>query len=272
MIRSARTAALVSLGASAACGLMGETETHETVRGRLKFVQTATATGTYGDEKSYSISNGDFRFDGARVRSLGSFAACSPSPNKAREAFVCWRHAGLHERVDVVSVVGDTPRAVNIHDGDLADTTGAPAWVGDREGAWLIVRDFLYGVESGERRPIPGAPSSFHAAFRAASPDVETVVYQLRCTAAMAESETERRIEALCADAGARGLEVLWLVEVLTGAVEVRTLRRSDHEWLEDGGRVPGRDEWLTSFRRHLVWERDAKGRFRLVAPPAEAR
>jgi hypothetical protein len=274
MIRCARAVALSILCATAAaCGLLGETKTYETVRGRLKFVQSATATGTYGDHRtSYTISNGDFRFSGSRVWSLGSFIVCSASPNEAREAFLCQRHENRRDLVDVVSVVNDRPRAVTIYDGDLVDHAGSPEWVGDRAGAWLIVRDFLYNVETGEKRPITGAPSPYHADFRAASPDAETVVYQLPCMGGMAESETAKQIEALCADADARQLEVLWLVEVRTGAVEVRRLRRSDHEWLGDQGRVPGTDVWLASFRRHLVWERDGKGRFQLVAPRADTR
>jgi hypothetical protein len=271
MMRCARAAALAGLcSTAAACGLLGETTTHESVRGRLKFVYTSTATGSYGNEKTYSFSSGHFRFSGSRVWALGSFPSCSPSPNEAREAFACSRQEDMRELVDVVAVVGDRPRAVNIHDGDLRDSTHSPAWVGDREGRWLVFKDFLYDVETGEKRPITGAPGPYDAAFRAASPDVETVAYQLPCLAGLAESETAKKIEALCADADARQLEVLWLVEVRTGAVEVRRLRRSDHEWLTDGGRVSGGDVWLASFRRHLVWERDDQGRFRLVAPRAD--
>ena len=266
----ARAAFPILAATAAACGLLGETVTHETVRGRLKFVQDATATGTYGSEKSYSISNGDFRFQGRHQWGLGTFVVCIPSPNEAREAFVCSRHEDMRERIDLVSVVSDEARAVSVYDGDLRDDVGLPSWVGDPEGAWLIVKDFLYDAETGEKRTIKGAPGRYDADFRAVSPDVETVVYQLGCMGGMAESETEKRIEALCAEAEARRLEVLWLVEARTGAVEVRTLRRSDHEWLTDGERVPAGDAWLASFRRHLVWERDPKGRFRLAAPPAE--
>jgi hypothetical protein len=91
------------------CGLLGETETHETVRGRLKFVWTATATGTYGDEKSDTISNGDFRFSGKRQWALGTYVTCDPSPNQAREAFVCRRQEDRRSLVDVASVLSDRP-------------------------------------------------------------------------------------------------------------------------------------------------------------------
>jgi hypothetical protein len=258
MFRCARALVLAGLGATVgACGLLGETETYETVRGRLKFVQKATATGTYGDEKSHSISDGDFRFAGSRVWSLGSFLGCSPSPNEAREAFVCQRHQEMRERIDVVAVVGGKPRAVSVYDGDLRDSTAAsPAWVGDREGRWLFFRDFLYDVETAEKRRIKGAPGHYDAEFRAASPDAERVVYQLRCMGTTGESETEKQMDALCADADARKLDVLWLVEVRTGAVEVRTLGRSD-----EARPLP-----------ELAWERDGNGRFQPRTPRAETR
>jgi hypothetical protein len=269
MMGRARSAALSILCAAGAC--LGETETHEAVRGRLKFVWTATATGTYGDEKSYSISNGDFRFSGRRQWALGTYVTCNPSPNEAREAFACWRQEGRRSLVDVVSVVNDRPRATNIYDGDSLHDPGSPEWTGDREGRWVILSDFLYDAEGGEKRPIQGAPGRYDDVdFRAVSPDAETVVYQLDCTGGMAESDTAKRIEALCAEADARTLDVLWLVDVRTGAVEVRKLRHADHDWLEDRGRFPGGNEWLASFRRHLVWERDAKGTLRLAAPRAD--
>jgi hypothetical protein len=266
-------AATLSIWCSVAvgCGLLGETETHETVRGRLKFVRTQTATGRYGDEKSYTISDGDLRFSGKRLWGLGTYVTCDPSPNEAREAFVCSRHADMHELVDVVSVVSGRPEAVNIHDRDLRQGSGSPTWAGDREGRWLIVEDLLYDVETGEKRPIKGAPGRYDDAdFRAVSPDAETVVYQLDCMGGMAESETAKRIAALCSEADARKLDVLWLVDVRTGAVEVRKLRHADHDWLEDRGRFPGGAEWLASFRRRLAWEPDPKGTLRLVAPPAD--
>jgi hypothetical protein len=269
MAGPARAAVLSILSAAAAgCGLLGETETHETVRGRLEFVWTQTATGSYGDEKSYSISNGDFRFSGRRQWGLGTFVTCDPSPNEAREAFACWRQEDGRSLVDVISVVGDRPKAVNIYEGN---GTGSPVWAGDGEGRWVIFEDFLYDVEAGEKRPIKGAPRRYDdLGFRAVSPDAETVVYQLDCMGGLAESETEKRIEALCAEADARKLDVLWLVDVRTGAVEVRKLRHADHDWLEDRGRFPGGDAWLASFRRHLVWERDARGTHELVAPRAD--
>jgi hypothetical protein len=271
MTRRARGAAFSILGATAvACGLLGETVTHETVRGRLKFVQSATATGTYGDEKSYSISNGDFRFSGRHQRGLGTFTTCRPSPNEAREAFACQRQENRRDLVDVVSVVDDRPTATNIYDGDFAQVTGAPGWAGDGEGRWVIFGDLLYDVQAGEKRPIKGAPGRYDADFRAVSPDAETVVYQLGCMGGLAESETEKRIEALCAEADARKLDVLWLVDVRTGAVEVRKLCHADHDWLEDRGRFPGGDEWMASFRRNLVWKRDAKGKHQLAAPRAD--
>src|SRR5690349_19567088 len=200
MTRWARVVLVGSACSSVAC--LGGTTTRETVRGRLAFVQGATATGTFGDEKSYSIANGDFRFAGKRQWGLGTFLTCDPSPNQAREAFVCQRHENMRERVLVVSVEGDRPKAVQIHDGDLRDSTrSSPAWVGDPPGAWLILQDFLYNVETGEKRTIKDVPGSYHAAFRAVSPDAETVVYQLSCMGGLAESEAEKRIEALCAEA-----------------------------------------------------------------------
>jgi hypothetical protein len=65
-------------------------------------------------------------------------------------------------------------------------------------------------------------------------------------------------LASLCSTVGAQKLDVLWLVAARTGAVEVRKLRHADHDW-------------LSSFRQHLVWERDAKGSFQLVAPRPDA-
>jgi hypothetical protein len=255
-----------------ACGLLGETKTDEIVRGRLKFVQSATATGTIGNgEKKYSISPGDFRFKGSHMWGLGSFVVCEASPNETREAFVCNRHEDMRELVDLVSVVNDMPRALNIYDGDLRKEIPLPSWVGDGEGAWVLVDDFLYDVETGEKRTIKDAPGIYEAEFRAVSPDVETVVYQLDCAGAKPESDTGRRMEALCADTGAREREVLWLVDARTGAVEARSLSRAAHDWLvQDRTRFAGGNEWLAFFRSQLAWERDGNGKYRLAAPRAE--
>jgi hypothetical protein len=256
---------------ASACGLLGETKTWETVRGRLKFVQSGTATGSYANEKTYSISSGALYFSGKRFRFLDTIDGCDPSPNEAREAFVCTSSGDLRLEVSVVSAANDKPKSVVIHEGDSRDAVGLPEWVGDREGAWLIFGDFLYDVETGEKRTIKDAPGIYEAQFRAVSPDVETVVYQLDCPGAMAESDTGKRMEALCADADARKREVLWLVEARTGAVETRSLSRDAHEWLvQDQTRFPGGHEWLAFFRSQLAWERDGNGRFQLAAPRAE--
>jgi hypothetical protein len=270
--RARRTGVAILCATAAGCGLLGETKTDEIVRGRLKFVQSATATGTIGNgEKKYSISPGAFRFEGRSMWGLGSFVVCEASPNEAREAFVCNRHEDLRELVDLVTVVNDRPRAVNIYDGDLRKEIPLPSWAGDREGAWVIVDDFLYHVETGEKRAIKEAPGHYEAEFRAVSPDAETVVYQLDCYGGMAESDTAKRMEALCADAGPRQLEVLWLVEARTGAASARSLSRAAHDWLvQDRTRFAGGNEWLAFFRSQLVWERGGDGRFQLAAPRAE--
>lgn len=72
----------------------------------------------------------------------------------------------------------DPPEWLTASDAEYrAETMGG--WLSD--GRWLLFRDYYFNVMSSERRPIKSLPEDPGEYFRAAAPDLKTIVFEEYC-------------------------------------------------------------------------------------------
>lgn len=264
---------LAALAICISCGTFAERKTIETVRGSLTyFVKLRFGpAGVHGGD-GWVREDAYFQFDGRRHFGKEEFDGCDPSPNLIVEAFRCYRFQNLDQIVTIVSVKSGQIATEEILREPAVRSSGknAGTWVSETDGRWLLFKDFLINVESGERRPVSGLPDYPDGPFRAVSPDLSTIVMEGDCFYGFpeADGELKRRRDLECSRSEGNSkqrLITLWLIDPRDGSTKIQRIRREDHKWLIwDQNDFPARADWLRYFQSKLVWLRDRDGRFSL--------
>lgn len=131
------------------------------------------------------------------------------------------------------------------------DTHEQGEWSND--GRWLIFRNFLINVETGEKRPIhqlPEPPNSF--TYLGVSPDLKTVVMT---------GTRERDKDTI----------TLKLIDAESGTLKEPTFKFSAYPWLvDDGHTIPGTGANYLWVSNQFKWTKDAQGKDQLSYPIAE--
>jgi hypothetical protein len=257
------------------CGFGNQTKTVETKRGRLKYVQTMEyRTGGIHGSKDWYGTGRHFVFNDRKWTPDEDFDGCEASPNEAVEAFNCFKFKNLTETALVLRVKDDKPFVEKIFEGDSRESGGnnLGEWV-NAEGKWLIFKDFFDNVETSERKEIKGLPDYPSKYYRAASPDLETVIYQGACFYGFPEAsdEIKRNREKVCNNSpkyDQKNLEILWLIDAQTGETKFIELSRDKYDWLTwNPEKFAARRDWLNAFQSRIVWKKDKNDKYQLAEP-----
>lgn len=258
-----------------ACGA-SKTETQEFKSGRLKYVETLNygSVGTHGgqgwyvSDRNLYVNESRWTPDGIKVKDI---ADCEPSPNTSIEALKCYSFAASKEAVFVLRMKNDRPEWVTASDALYGSGDNLGEWAG--EGRWLLFTDYYFNVVTSERKAIKGLPDYPGKYFRAASPDLKTVIYEEYCFTTRFDLPSGKphddEIEKQCNLSNehvAKGIIALWVIDTDTGDVKILELKKQKYPALDRSNNHKER-AWLESFQKMLVWEKDKNGRDRLAYP-----
>jgi hypothetical protein len=146
-------------------------------------------------------------------------------------------------------------------------------WVSIEDGKWLIYKDFLYNVLTDEKIEIKGLPDFPENNYRAASPDLQTIIYQGNCFSQFQPTSEimHQKSEKFCAETKNLSEQTLipfWLTDTKTGEATFLTLSRQKFDWLIwNQEKFEKRNDWLKLFQSKLIWEKDKNGKFQLSLP-----
>ncbi len=256
------------------CG--GESKTDEVKSGRLKYVETLRygSVGTHGSqgwyvgEREFFVNDKSWSPDGVETKDIGN---CIKSPNEAVEALECYSYVHLKQRNYVLRMKNDQPDWLPISSTGGASDSGI--WVGD--GHWLLFKDFYLNVETFERKEIRGLPAYPKDNFMAASPDLETIIYEENCLMGFYDFETREKLPNKLLDERCKkhyeggiykGVAAYWLVDAKTGDVKILEMKEEKYPSLKRGIDIPAGSR-ESNFKKMLVWEKDKNGKDQLVAP-----
>ena len=254
----------------------GESKTDEVKSGRLKYVETLKygSVGTHGSQGWY-VNDREFFVNGKRWSPDGiktaDIADCYNSPNEKVEALKCYSYIDLKQQIYVLRMKNDQPEWLKISDAGGDSDSGI--WVG--EGHWLLFKDFYFNIETSERKEIKGLPAYPKDNFMAASPDLETIIYEESCLMSLYDSETREKIpnkllDERCQkhyDSGIyKGVAAYWLIDTKTGGVKILELKEDEYPSLKRGIDIPAGSR-ESNFKKMLVWEKDKNGKDQLIAP-----
>jgi len=250
----------------------GKSKTDEVKSGRLKYVETLRygSVGTHGsqgwyvDKRQLFVNDREYKPDGIKTEDI---ADCKISPNPAVEAMKCYsfRNEQIRQLDYLLRMKGDQPEWTAIND-------ASDFWVGD--GRWLLFKDFYLNVETLERREIKGLPDYPKNYFMAASPDLETIIYEENCSMGLYNLETREKIPNKLLDERCKkhydggiynGVAAYWLIDPKTGSVKTLELKEDKYPSLKRPGQPDENRE--SNFKKMLVWEKDENGKDQLVAP-----
>ena len=165
----------------------------------------------------------------------------------------------------------DKPEWVTASDAPYGSGDNLGEWVG--EGRWLVFKDYYFNVTTSERKAIKGLPEYPGKYFRAASPDLKTVIYEEYCFTTRFDLPSDKprdaEIEKQCKVSNEhidKGIIAFWLIDADTGDVKILELKRQKYPTLNRSNNDLER-EWLENFRKMLVWKRGANGKDQLVYP-----
>ena len=258
-----------------ACGA-SKTNTQEFKSGRLKYVETLGygsvgshgSQGWYVSDRNLYVNERRWTPDGFKVKDI---AGCEPSPNTTVEALKCYSFAESKEAVFVLRMKNDQPEWVTASDAPYGSGDNLGEWAGD--GRWLMLKDYYFNVSTSERRAIKGLPEYPGKYFRAASPDLKTVIYEEYCFTIRFDLPTDKardkEIEKQCNlsnEHNEKGIIAFWLIDVETGDVKILELKKQNFPTLNRSNNRAER-EWLENFQKMLVWQKDKNGRDRLAYP-----
>ncbi|MEP6903860.1 MAG: hypothetical protein ABJA66_19210 [Actinomycetota bacterium] len=145
-------------------------------------------------------------------------------------------------------------------------------WVGD--GHWLLFKDFYFNVEIFERKEIKGLPAYPKDNFMAASPDLDTIIYEESFLMSLYDLETREKIpnkllEERCKKhyVGGiyKGVAAYWLIEAKTGDLKILELKEDEYPALKRPS--PQGENRESNFKKMLDWEKDKNGKDQLVSP-----
>lgn len=135
---------------------------------------------------------------------------------------------------------------------EVYDDKNEGEWV-NLDGKWLIFRDYLINVETGERKdikPLPENPGGSYRKFIGISPDLKTVVFEGKVV-----SEDNARDR----------LVTFRLINIDTGKIDEQPVDATRNPWIFDPEtRYLKNGLWISS---KFIWEKDSSGKDRLVFP-----
>jgi hypothetical protein len=250
----------------------GESKTDEVKSGRLKYVETLRygsvgshgSQGWYVDNRQFYVNDNEFTPDGIKTEDIGD---CKISPNPAVEVIKCYsyRNEQIRELDYLLRIKDNQPEWIAIND-------ASDIWVGD--GRWLLFKDFYFNVETLERKEIKGLPDHPKKYFMAASPDLETIIYEENCSMGLYNLETREKIPNKLLDERCEkhyeggiynGVAAYWLIDAKTGNVKILELKLDKYPSLIRPS-PPGENR-ESNFKKMVVWEKDKNGKDQLVAP-----
>jgi hypothetical protein len=261
-----------------ACGAQ-KTMTEETKSGRLSFIKTRNiATTLEGHEDGWAVSRQDFYINGRpwspdRIKVL-DIVDCEISPNLTVEAFKCYTFAGgTRETVYILRMNGDKPEWVTASDIEFEFaqvSSNLGEWVG--EGHWLLFRDYYFNVEDSRQTPIRRLPEYPGYYFRAASPDLGTIIYEEFCfekrfdlpPGGTRDEEISKQCK-LSKEHAEKGILAFWLIDAASGKVRLLELNKQKYPQFVEVSNA--RRDSLTVFQKMLVWQKDRAGKDHLVYP-----
>lgn len=268
-------AAMVLVASVLACG-GSKTETQEFKSGRLKYVEhlnygsvgTHGGQGWYVSDRNLFVNDQRWSPDNIKVKDI---ADCEPSPNKSVEALKCYSFADGKEAVFVLRMKDDSPEWVIASDALYGSGDNLGEWVG--EGHWLLFTDYCFNVATSERKAIKGLPDYPGKYFRAAAPDLKTIIYEEYCFTTRFDLPSgkphDEEIAKQCKlsnEHNSKGIIALWLIDTDTGDVKILELKKEKYPELNRSNNHKER-AWLETFQKMLVWKKDKTGRDRLAYP-----
>ncbi len=253
----------------------GESKTDEVKSGKLKYVETLQygSVGTHGSQgwyvsdRKFFVDGKSWSPDGIKTKDLGN---CDSSPNEAVEALKCRSYIDSKQQIHILRMKNGKPEWLTIS--GASGDSDAGIWVG--EGHWLLFKDFYFNVETSERREIKNLPDYPKDNFMAASPDLETIIYEESCLMSLYDSETREEIPNKLLDERCKkyydggiykGVAAYWLIDAKTGDVKILELKEDKYPSLKRPG-LPGENR-ESNFKKMVVWEKDKNGKDQLVAP-----
>lgn len=253
-----------------------KTDKDEARSGRLNFVKTLKygSVGTHGSQGWY-VSDRNFYVNSKHWSPPGikvaDIAGCKASPNTSVEALTCYSFADSKEAVFVLRMKDDQPEWITVSDAPYGGGDNLGEWVGD--GQWLLFRDYYFNVSTSERKPVKGLPDNPGKYFRAASPDLKTVIYEEYCFTTRFDLPQDNKRDALIQkqcqqsnDHNEKGLIAFWLIDTETGRVKLLELKKDTYPIL-DRSRTGTESGFNGAFRQMLVWKKDSSGKDQLVYP-----
>jgi hypothetical protein len=262
------------------CG--GETKTEELQRGRLKYIDYLRYgnAGTHGSKGWYSydseIKVKDWKWNPPGIDVHDKIADCEGSPDKSLEILKCTSFADSKETIYILKMKNDEPVWETASTGESVDSRGnnSGEWVND--GKSLFFKDYFFDVQTSEKQEIKGLPDYPSNYYRAASPDLETIVYEGFCfnNYVKVPVEVARTRNKTCDESEdyiQKKQILLWIINIKTGETKFLALNREKYDWvLWNQEKFHSKDDWLTFFRQQLVWEKGKEGKYQLVFPITE--
>lgn len=252
------------------CG--GESKFEEVKSGRLRFVKTLRyglvgthgSKGWYVSDRKFFVNDKNWSPENVDVKEDVSY--CEPSPNESLELLKCESYSGSKGSVFILRFNGENPEWIKASDAPYGRGNNFGEWTG--KGRWLLFRKYFFNVETSEKKEIKDLPSDPGEYFRAASPDLRTIVFEETCYPA---DEGRKGNEQICKDSNERhtkGLAGYLLIDAETGKREMFELKKDKFDWLFwDRKDFATRAEWLAFFQSKFVWEKDKSGKYKLIAP-----
>jgi hypothetical protein len=271
--------AAVLVFVTVSCNLFAASKTEEVKSGRLKYVETLKygAVGTHGSQGWY-VDDRNFYVNGKKwspekMDVKDAMAGCEADPNESIEALKCTSFDNGNETIYLLQMKADKPDWAILYQEHYTEGRGKSSgeWLND--GKTVIFKDYYYHILTGEKQEINGLPDYPENYFRAASPDLETVVYQGSYFNGFidAAGEVERNRQKISGESerlNKNKLEVLWIIEAKTGATKFVELSRDKYDWLIwENTKFATRADWLKFYQSQISWEKDKDGKYQFIAP-----
>ena len=213
------------------------------------------SVGTHGGQGFYVASrhiifhNDEWTPPGGQ-KYVDDISSCETSPNTEVKVLKCVVIQAGGGGTFLIRVKNDQPEIQQISEG--YDNKNEGQWV-NLDGKWVLFRDYLINVETGERRDIkrlPDDPGGSYPEFIGMSPDMKTVVFQGKV---VSKDDAKER------------LVTVRLIDVETGSVDERPVNATRNPWIYDSEtRYLKGGLWIGS---KFIWEKDKQGFDRLVFP-----
>jgi hypothetical protein len=255
-----------------------KTKKEEHKSGRLNFVEDLKygPAGVHGQPGWYRTGQNIYvngrRWSPPNIK-MDDISRCEESPNLNVEALNCHSFEDMKESAFVLHMKDEKPEWVTASSEEYHGGNNLGEWVGD--GYWLLFHEYYFDVLTGERKPIKGLPDDPGKYYRAASPDMKTVVYEEYCFIGRPDlannSEKEKITHEQCkrsAERATKGLLGFWLIDTETGAVKILNLKREKYPAIDRN--KSGEAHFSARFQQLLTWKKDENGRDQLVAPTGD--